>query len=107
MARHWVSSALILRDHVVWFGWTATPDAIAEQLVLKNGGFRSIGTNNYLTIHSKDGSANEVVGEKAPTIASVDGAEEGRRGVEKAGGFSRRSSGTSESMLVSEKIGDV
>jgi hypothetical protein len=32
----------------------------------------------------------------------VDGAEEGRRGVEKAGGFSRRSSGASESMLVSE-----
>jgi hypothetical protein len=49
MARHWVSSALILRDHVVWFSWTATPDAIAEQLVLKNGGFRSIGMNNYQT----------------------------------------------------------
>ena len=39
---------------------------------------------------------------RTPTIASVDGAEEGRRGVEKAGGFSRRSSGASESMLVSE-----
>jgi hypothetical protein len=40
---------LILRDHVVWFGCTATLDAIAEQLVLKNAGFRSIGTNSYQT----------------------------------------------------------
>jgi superfamily II DNA helicase RecQ len=40
---------LILRDHVVWFGCTATLDAIAEQLVLKNAGFRTIGTNSYQT----------------------------------------------------------
>ena len=103
---------LILRDHVVWFGCTATLDAIAEQLVLKSAGFRAIGENSYQTevvrtsidrldlsisvcpiprrqltsynplyflideaINLKDGSANEVVVEKAPTITGVDGVD--------------------------------
>jgi hypothetical protein len=73
-------------------------DGVAEKALIGSN-YRMIPCTS-LTIHIKNGSANEVVVEKAPTIANVDGAEEGRRGVEKAGGFSRRPSGASESMVV-------
>jgi superfamily II DNA helicase RecQ len=39
----------ILRDHVVWFACTATLDSEAEKLVLKNAGFRPIGTGPFHT----------------------------------------------------------
>ena len=46
----------------------------------------------------------KVVVEKALTIANVDGAEEGRRGVEKAGGFSSRRKSENRSVMSEEKV---
>lgn len=39
----------ILRQDVVWFGCSATLDKEAEQLVLSNAGFRSVGDRMYQT----------------------------------------------------------